>query len=101
MKTFKDLEFKPHKYGLGVQAVMDFENGYGVSVVRFKDALGPLIGTFGSHTNNEKEWELAVLEGPSLTYSTPITDDVMGHLSEKQVTGVMKKVQKLPKVEND
>lgn len=98
MKQFKDLQFKSHQTGEGVQSVMMFENGYGVSVVRFK-----VMGTFGSYTSNEGEWELAVLQGNenewSLTYDTPITDDVMGHLSEQEVTDIMKQVQELPAYE--
>lgn len=95
MKNFKDLEFKTHQTGEGQQATMMFENGYGVSVVRFK-----VMGRYGSYTSNESEWELAVLKGDekewSLTYETPITDDVMGHLSEEEVSEVMQKVQELP-----
>ena len=33
MKTFKDLEFKPHTIGYGKQAVMEFENGKNISVI--------------------------------------------------------------------
>ena len=96
MKQFKDLEFKPHLSGIGKHALMFFKNGYGVSVVRFE-----LMGGFGygSYTNNESEWELAVLFGNKdawdITYNTPITDDVMGYQSNEQVTETMKKVQKL------
>ena len=94
MKTFKDLKFKNHKTGEGKQSVIFFSNGYGVSVVRFK-----IMGTYGSYTSNENEWELAVLYGNkdewTLTYNTPITDDVLGHLSDLDVTEIMEKVQKL------
>jgi hypothetical protein len=94
MKTFNDLEFKPHPIGNGKQAVMFFENGYGVSVVNFD---GGLFG--GSYTSNDNEWELAVIKktdkGFDLTYSTHITDDVLGHLLEEDVTNVMKQVQEL------
>lgn len=95
MKQFKDLQFTAHRIGDGKQAVMMFENGYGVSVVRLKVA-----GIYRSYTRNENEWELAVLEGNeekwSRTYDTPITDDVIGHLSEREVSEVMRKVQELP-----
>lgn len=104
MKTFEDLKFKPHLTGDGKQSSMIFKNGYGVSVVRFKLPL--LAGTFlggrgdyGSYTSNEDEWELAVIKGAEgeweITYDTPITDDVMGYLSEQKVTDVMKQVQEL------
>ena len=94
LKTFKDLKFKAHLAGNGKQAVLMFPNGFGVSVVRFKTEFG-----YGSYTSNESEWELAVLTGDGksnkLTYNTPITDDVLGHLTNSDVTNVMKKVQQL------
>lgn len=96
MKTFKDLEFKAHPHDVnGRQAKMIFENGYGISVVRFK-----MYGDFfGSYTNNESEWEIAVLKGNEknweLDYSTPITEDVCGYLSAEEVTEIMKQIQEL------
>jgi len=97
MKQFKDLEFKPHTAGQGKQAVMFFDNGYGVSVVRFEAMFG---GGYGSYTNNESEWELAILignsKGADICYTTPITDDVLGYLEETKVTEIMAEVQKLP-----
>jgi hypothetical protein len=99
MKTFSDLVFKEHPNMPGLQAVMFFANGYGVSVVRFKSSSGG----YGSYTDNELEWEVAVLRGSekdySLTYETPITDDVIGHLSDSKVTDIMLKVQALKKLE--
>jgi hypothetical protein len=96
MKTFKDLQFLPHPNLSGVQAKLFFPNGYGVSIVRLKS---PSCG-FASYTNNDQEWELAVLFGNednwSLTYNTPISDDVIGHLSDTDVTNIMKQVQELP-----
>jgi hypothetical protein len=92
MKTFKDISFSPHTTGSGLMGRVQFDNGYGVSVVRFK-----ISGSYGSCTNNENEWELAVLKNNKLCYDTYITDDVMGHLSENEVTDIMKKIQDLPK----
>lgn len=95
MKSFKDLEFKPHPVMSGLQAVMIFDNGYGVSVVRFKT----MFGSYGSYTDNEDQWELAVIEGTAdefeINYSTSVTDDVIGRLSSEDVTELMHKVQKL------
>lgn len=97
MKTFKDLVFKPHTAGQGLRATCFFDNGYGVSVVRF--GMPGFPGMYGSYTSNEHEWELAVLFGDDkdweLTYNTPITDDVIGYISDKEVTKIMKQVQKL------
>lgn len=96
MKTFQDLKFMPHAHGDGLQATLFFPNGYGISVVRFKMED---LNMYGSYTSNESEWEVAVLFGDendwSLTYNTPITDDVIGHQSESDVTSIMEKIQKL------
>ena len=62
-------------YG-GVQRVYKFPNGYGASVIRHK----------GSYGYSKGLWELAVLdEFGELDYTTPITNDVLGHLSEEEV----------------
>jgi hypothetical protein len=94
MKTFKDIDFQPHSVGDGISGKIFFDNGYGVSVVRFK-----INDRYSSYTNNENEWELAILFGNEkeweLTYNTPITNDVIGWLSEDKVTDIMKKVQEL------
>lgn len=96
-KTFKDLKVKPHASGDGLHAVIFFPNGYGVSVVRFKTSM---ISGYGSYTSNETEWELAVIHGNAksftLIYDTDITGDVLGYLSDNEVTETMKKVQDLP-----
>jgi len=93
MKTFKDLVFEPHSiselknsgYVNAKHAVIRFDNDYGVSVV------------FGKpfYSNGKDTYELAVLFNGKITYDTYITDDVMGHLSEEEVTEVMLKVANL------
>lgn len=106
MKKFEDLEFNPHPVMSGLQARMTFENGFGVSVVRFKlgspDPLADFtVGfcakndTYGSYTDNEDEWEVAVLKDGELCYSSGITDDVVGNCTENEVTKIMKQAQLL------
>jgi hypothetical protein len=87
MKTFKDLEFKTHPNHMGgVQAVITFDNGYGASVVCTPHTYGGDRGLY----------ELAVLGTDGhLTYSTPVTDDVIGYLRDIDVTDVMEKIQQL------
>lgn len=97
MKTFKDLEFKNHSaYGKnGKQARMTFDNGYGISVVRFK-ILGDI---YGSYTADDTEWECGITYGKNehwrIVYDSGLTDDVIGHLKEEEVTELMDKIQKL------
>jgi len=86
MKTFKDLEFKTHAMGEGIQSRLSFDNDYGVSVVRTSFTYGGKEGLY----------ELAVLdEHGNLTYNTSVTNDVIGYLSEDEVTDIMEQVQKL------
>jgi hypothetical protein len=96
MKSFKDIEFKPHPMGEGHHGLIFFPNGYGVSVVRYKN---PISKTFSSYTLNDSEWEVAVIIGNKddwrLCYDTDITDDVLGHLTEGEVDWVMLQVQQL------
>ena len=97
MKSFKDIEFKPHSMGEGHHGLIFFPNGYGVSVVRFKRPYSDR--GYGSYTSNENEWEVAVITGNKdkweLCYDTDITDDVLGHLTEGEVDWVMLQVQQL------
>jgi hypothetical protein len=98
MKSFKDIEFKPHRFGEGLHGLIFFDNGYGVSVVRYKGTYTP-NGGYSSYTSNENEWEVAVIYGTEndweLCYNTHITDDVLGHLTEGEVDWVMYQVQEL------
>jgi hypothetical protein len=86
MNKFEDLEFDSHPVSLGVQAVMTFDNQYGVSVIKTPYSYGGDSGLY----------ELAVLDSTGrITYDTPITNDVLGYLTEDEVTHYMIEVQKL------
>ena len=62
-----------------------FPNGYGASIIR------------GAHTygGQHRLFELAVLLGGHLCYTTPITDDVIGHLTETEVGAILDKIEQL------
>jgi len=87
IKTFKDLEFKihPNHPYFETASTMSFDNGFGVSVVTGESA----------YSSESSPYEIAILHNDSLTYDTHITDDVIGHQTESDVTKVMGKVQKL------
>ena len=87
MKTFKDLEFSSMvHYQDGKQAIIYFDNGYGASVVCHEHSYGGKEGLY----------ELAVLdEEGQLCYDTPVTNDVMGYLTEDEVTNLLKQIQEL------
>jgi len=84
---------RPYLAGIGgVQKLFRFPNGYGASVVQFPYSYGGDSGL----------WELAVIrysgEGEdafSLAYDTPITDGVLGHLSEQDVDALLDQVAAL------
>lgn len=88
---FKDLKFKKHPFGEGKRAVIYFKNGYGASIV---------TGAPWFYANEQAPYELAVLTKNGLIYKTPITDDVLGYLSEKDVEEVLDKIANLPKVQS-
>jgi hypothetical protein len=86
MKTFKDLEFKQHPSADGIISRIQFDNGYGASVVKTPHTYGGDKGLY----------ELAVLDNEgNLTYATSVTDDVIGYLRPEDVTDVMAKIQQL------
>jgi hypothetical protein len=86
MKTFKDLEFKElDSFYNGVQCRIQFDNGYGASVVKHDYSYGGKDGLY----------ELAVLKSDNICYDTPVTSDVEGYLSEDEVTELLKQIQEL------
>lgn len=66
------------------QRLFEFDNGYGLSVIN--DGYGSSQGLF----------EAAVLYQGSIVYDTPITNDVLGYLSEDEVQETIEAVKALP-----
>jgi hypothetical protein len=74
--TFQELKFQDHTLVGRKQCIVQFPNGYGASIVQ------------GEHTYGGKDglYEIAVFgKDGHISYSTPITDDVLGYLSEEEV----------------
>jgi len=76
----------------GVQKLYRFDNGYGASVVRHEFSYGHERGL----------WELAVIDFSVedddnwvIDYTTPITNDVLGYLSDEDVNRNLKKISEL------
>ena len=90
--NFADLDFGTHPSAItgGSQAKVFFDNGYGASIVSG--------GWF--YTSENSPYELAVLKGKegkwSINYDTPITDDVIGYLTESDVSALLTKIEALP-----
>lgn len=91
---------RPHPTWNGVQKIYWFDNKYGASVVcATSDTPGMWGNTYGGE---EGLWELAVIkfngDDPldfDLVYNTHITDDVLGRLTEEDVTKVLKQIKEL------
>jgi hypothetical protein len=74
--TFQELRFQDHTLVLRKQCIVQFPNGYGASIVQGEYTYGGKDGLY----------EIAVFgKDGHITYSTPITDDVLGYLSEEEV----------------
>jgi len=66
----------------------DFSNGYGISIVKHN----------GSYGHENDQWEIAVMKDGECCYTTPITDDVIGWLSEDMVMMYVMSIRTLSKV---
>jgi hypothetical protein len=93
---FSDLKFEPHlNYpDTGIGARHFYDNGYGVSVVRFTTPFG--AGFYGA---DEGLYEVAILkrvaENWNICYDTVLTDDVLGYQSEEEVEVLLYEVENL------
>ena len=84
--SFSDLSFVTRAFDNGVAARLKFPNGYEASVVRGDFTYGGPRGLY----------ELAVLHDGEIVYDTPVTDDVLGHLTEGDVTERLNEIASLP-----
>jgi hypothetical protein len=72
--------------GMGKQCIVQFPNGYGASVVQGERTYGGKDGLY----------EIAVFgKNGEITYDTPITDDVLGYLSEQEVEKTLLEIKNL------
>ena len=91
-KTFEDLVFKPHpRLHSGLQATLEFDNGYGASVL-----IGDLFYSDGAFT-----YEIACMKDGSCAYpkGSSFEDDVLGYRGPEEITELLKEIQDLPKVD--
>ena len=84
--VFKELNFEPHPMGIGNQCIVQFPNGYGASIVQGQYTYGGPEGLY----------EIAVFgKNGEISYETPITDDVLGYLSEEAVEKTLTDIKNL------
>lgn len=105
MKDFNDLVFFQHpiakeaeknyssrslfrydKFLQSRQAKMQFNNGYGISVIRSEIFYSNGIDTY----------EVAILHNGKLCYDTPITKSVIPYATAGEVSDIMRQIQELP-----
>lgn len=80
---FKSYEYRGGRDG--EQWEFEFNNKYGALVIRCDYSYG----------GNEGLFELAVLYDDDLCYSTPITDDVIGYLTDDEVSALLDRIEQL------
>ena len=85
IKSFDKVRFKEHANGVGQQARILFDNGYGASIIRTPTSYGGRDGLY----------EIAVLFENKIVYDTPLTDDVLGFLTEDEVSHYLQEISKL------
>jgi hypothetical protein len=84
MRNFKTLPNNP--INGGIQYHFKADNGYGASIVKHRFSYG----------NEDDLWELAVTDKDgNLCYDTPITDDVIGYLTEQDVNDTLDQIAAL------
>lgn len=93
---FEQYLLRKTKLCSGIQYLFKFPNFYGASVIKH----------YGSFGNRNDFWELAVIyfdednndngnEIFSISYDTPITDYVLGYLTDEEVRNYLKQIKKL------
>jgi hypothetical protein len=89
MADVVDIKVNPRRLP-GEQLIVTFANGYGASCVRSQFSYGGEQGL----------WEVAVLDKDGrLTYATPVSDDVIGHLEVEEVVDVLRQIAALTEAE--
>ena len=72
--------------GGGIQRIYTFDNGYQTSVVCHS----------GSYGGKDGLWELAVMLDDEIVYDTPVTDSVLGWLTDADLADTLNQVEALP-----
>lgn len=81
LKIPKDFTVSKRQIYDGYQLIFMFSNGYGASVIEHKYSKG---------------LEIAVLDSNNkITYHTPITNDVLGYLSDEKANAALENISKL------
>ena len=87
MNKFDLLTFTKMKKQDGIQAIVEFPNGFGASIIKSDFSHGGKSGLF----------ELAVLDNDTgnINSTTDITDDVIGWQDENDIDRILTAISKL------
>lgn len=99
MRIFDDSDAPEEFKRIGVQHIERYDNGYGASYVSW---ISKRRSSYGGEDNL---WELAIVKFNSndiwdfkIVYNTPITTDIFGWLTIRQVEEILKKIEALPEI---
>lgn len=89
MEKFKEYLKIDEEHLGGPHKVYKFPNNYGASVIKNPYSYG----------GEQNLWEVGVVffdeDNYELTYSTPITNDVLGYLSDEEVENTLEQIKNL------
>lgn len=95
-KTFQDIQFEKHPSPghIGVQGILDFENGYGVSVISTVSSSGSMYG--GSY-GGLGLFEIGLRKNGSFCSESigKFESGIIGWCTEEKVTETMEFLQNL------
>lgn len=89
MEKYKEYLKIDDEYFGGPRKVYKFPNNYGASIIKNEWSYGGKDGL----------WEVGVIffdgDDYELTYSTPITSDVLGYLTDEEVENTLEQIKNL------
>lgn len=80
--------FVPNPANGGTQIIYRFTNDYGASIVNHSYSYGTELAVIKFNGSGIDDFDL--------TYDTPITSDVMGHLSPEEINVILQNISELP-----
>ena len=83
----QEIVINDRESGNSIHHIYEFPNEYGASVFQNKYSKG----------NEDGLYQLAVLKNGEFCYDTPITNDVIGYLSNDKVVEYLQRIEELPK----
>jgi hypothetical protein len=78
----------------GIQAIWRFPNGQGASVVNHRGSYGTELAVLRFNSEDLADFDL--------DYSTPVADDVIGHIdTPEELLSYLRRIRDLPRPEGD